>query len=136
MDMRRVLLTSTVCLVCLGAHAVKAQPFDTPLYINMGGPEVVDSYGRTWLGDQGAGADRLGIRRDVNGGPNTIEAWCDPSADSIDALSANALNDDRFDSTHPGDTNLFRSIRWDVGARLHPGDSRGTGCVLDLDLFL
>ena len=104
-------------------------PFPTPLHINLGGPEIVDSMGRTWLGDPGAGADVLNIRPDDGGGSNVIPAWCAPSDDSITALG--------FDPTHAPDVDIFRSIRWDAGADAIPyvlSIRVGTG-FYDLSLY-
>ena len=81
---------------------------EVPFRVNSGGPEVVDSLGRTWLGDQGAGVDPLMIRPDDAGGANTIEAWCNPTAATVEAVG--------FDPDDPNDVTLFRSIRWDTGS--------------------
>jgi hypothetical protein len=86
---------------------VNAVLFPVPFRVNAGGPEVTDSRGSVWLGDQGAGLDPLGLRPQDGGGANTIEAWCTPSAQTLEALD--------FDPSHPGDATLFRSIRWDTG---------------------
>ncbi|MBI4605970.1 MAG: hypothetical protein HY721_28735 [Planctomycetes bacterium] len=53
---RRVLSAGVVFLVA-AAVAAPLGALDVPLRIKMGGPGVVDSFGRTWLGDEGAGAD-------------------------------------------------------------------------------
>ncbi len=112
--MRALYLGSAVLLVSLALTPV-VRALDAPVYINFGGPEVVDSFGRTWLGDQGAGADVLDIRPDDAGGFNTIEGWCNPSAASVSALVADSSLGVNFNGSHPGDVNLFRSIRWDLG---------------------
>ena len=82
--------------------------FETPFRVNAGGPEITDSFGRVWLGDQGLALDPLSIRPDDNGGLNVIEAWCNPSPDTVSAWG--------FDPAFPSDVDLFRSIRWDPGA--------------------
>lgn len=105
------------CVVLLGILIfvpVAAQTFDTPLYINMGGPQFVDSLGRTWLGDEGAGLDPLNIRPDDTGGANVIPAWCTPSADAMAALPGPELLPTVGFSA--SDAVVFQSIRWDEGA--------------------
>jgi hypothetical protein len=88
-----------------------SQPFAIPLRINMGGQETIDSRGRRWLGDPGAGQDVLAIRPDVLGGTNAISNWCDQlvvsNFDSLQSLG--------FDPFHPGDLHIFDTIRWDIG---------------------
>ncbi len=90
--------------------------FDTPLRINMGGPELIDSQGRHWLGDRRIDApeadDPLLIRPDDAGAARSLINWCPPDADSVDALG--------FDSTDPADNSILSTIRWDDAAS--PGD--------------
>jgi hypothetical protein len=99
------------CL-CAAATGQAQSEFNIPLRINMGAPETVDSYGRTWLGDGPGNGDPLNIRPDDAGGQNFIVDW--PAAggqfqpDSLDLLG--------FDSTNPGDVLIFNSIRWDDAA--------------------
>jgi hypothetical protein len=62
------LLIGALALVCVSLAAVGLEGqdlFDTPLRINMGGPQTVDAYGRRWLGD--AAGDALGILPDDGG---------------------------------------------------------------------
>ncbi|MBN1442685.1 MAG: hypothetical protein JXA90_08250, partial [Planctomycetes bacterium] len=85
--------------------------FEVPLRLNMGGDQVVDSLGRTWIGDPGAVVDVLGIRPDDRGGANAIESWCDRLVVShYDSLQSLGL-----DPFHPADLHIFGSIRWDTG---------------------
>ena len=49
--------------------------FSVPLRINCGGPEITDSNGNTWLGDEGENADPLDIRPNDLGGSRAIAAW-------------------------------------------------------------
>ena len=81
--------------------------FEVPFLVNTGGPAVVDSRGREWLGDEGVGLDANNIRPDDAGGANFIGGWCNPDPAFVDSLG--------FDSTHAGDMTIFRSIRWDDG---------------------
>ncbi|MBI4585103.1 MAG: hypothetical protein HY717_13915 [Planctomycetes bacterium] len=92
--------------------------FSIPLRINMGGPEVVDSKGRTWIGDRGGAGDALCIRPNDLGGTQTLNPvpgqWCPPQFGSIEKYG--------FDSNHPGDNEIFGTIRWDVGSVVTLGD--------------
>jgi hypothetical protein len=90
-------------LLVLTATARPQDLFDVPLRINMGGPETVDSFGRTWLGD--AGGDPQNIRPNDLGGVNESVNWSTVAPDSLAALG--------FDPTHPGDVAIFSTIRWD-----------------------
>ena len=84
--------------------------FASPLRINMGGPTAVDSQGRRWLGDPGAGADLWEIRPDDNGGANVIGDFIGGN------LKPQSFIDLGLDPDHPGDIAIFNSIRWDPGA--------------------
>jgi hypothetical protein len=88
------------------------QGYDVPLYINIGGPQVVDSLGRTWLGDGTDASDPLGIRSNDLGGTNVIAAWCNPSAAALTALG--------FDPANANDNQIFRDMRWDNGGDAFP----------------
>ncbi len=106
------------CFVLFTAAAIAApvRAFDTPLYINMGGPQFVDSSGRVWLGDEGQ--DPLGIRPDDAGGANTIPNWCSVSAASMAALPTPEGNPTvKFAAS---DSVPFQSIRWDLGGDASP----------------
>jgi hypothetical protein len=107
----RVVLGSLLVLGLWTALPV-LQAFEAPVYFNMGGPARTDSLGRTWLGDEGAGADANNIRPNDAGGANVIPNWCNPAPASLAALG--------FDPSHPPDVDIFRSIRWDNAAE--PGD--------------
>ncbi len=91
---------------------VKSLRFDTPLRINMGGPELVDSRGRLWLGDRNVGdpeaADPLGIRVDPLGGTQSLINWC--------AVEPNSLAKIGLDPADPNDQSIMGTIRWDQGA--------------------
>ena len=80
--------------------------FSVPLRINCGGPEITDSNGNTWLGDEGVNADPLDIRPNDLGGAQAIPAWANPNPASVAALGFGGTAED---------VNIFRSIRWDVG---------------------
>ncbi len=106
-----------ILLVALPApvSAQVGQLFDVPLRINMGGPETVDSFGRTWLGDPGAEMDVLNIRPNDAGGANVIPDWNNgPTADD----SISDLGFDPFGA----ERSMFSTIRWDDAAR--PGEFR------------
>ena len=108
--MRRANLRVLAFLIALGASTASAQQLmNVPVRINMGGAETVDSFGRIWLGDGPGPGDPLGIRPDDAGGAESAENWSAAAfqSDSLDALG--------FDSTHPGDSYIFNTIRWDVG---------------------
>ncbi len=97
-----------LCIAFCFPVALQAQQlFDVPVRINMGGPETVDSHGRTWLGDGPGAGDPLDIRPNDAGAANFIESWCFPDT---------SLDDLGFDTTHPGDAAIFSTIRWDPGA--------------------
>ncbi len=102
------------CTVCVDGAA-----FETPLRINLGGPELVDSLGRVWLSDNLGTQDELCIRPDDGGGFNNIVNWCPQTPESVEALG--------FDPTNPNDTSILGTIRWDVG-----GD--GVDWMLELPL--
>jgi len=98
-------------LVAVTASPLMAQKlFDVPVRINMGGSETIDSYGRIWLGDGPGVGDPLNIRPDDAGGTHTEENWLIQNfqPDSLEAIG--------FDPTHPGDSYIFNTIRWDEGA--------------------
>ena len=82
-------------------------PFAVPLRVNAGGQTVTDKEGRTWLGDPNVNADELGIRVDPLGGAQVVANWCPADWLGIEELG--------FDPADPAITNLFQSIRWDVG---------------------
>ncbi len=84
--------------------------FDVPLRINMGGPETIDGFGRTWLGDPGAEMDVLNIRPDDAGGANAILDW------NVGATADDSIIDLGFDSFGP-ERSMFSTIRWDDAAR-------------------
>lgn len=108
----------SLVVFCAAVAAAPGGAFDVPLYVNMGGPEFVDSSGRLWLGDEGANADPLGIRPDDLGGGNTIGNWCSPSAASMAALPTPELNPTvKFAAS---DAVPFQSIRWDAGGDASP----------------
>jgi hypothetical protein len=85
--------------------------FKTPLRINMGGPEVVDSLGRRWIEDRRPGApendDPLSVRPNDAGGLHSIIDWCFPAADTLTKLG--------FDPNNASDRTLLSTIRWDEG---------------------
>lgn len=86
-------------------------PWSAPIRVNMGGAETLDSKGNLWLGDGPGPGDPLEIRPDDGGGSNWVDAggW---SLGSMDAASFIAAG---LDPTHPGDQQIFNSIRWDNG---------------------
>ena len=97
-------------IVLVFSSPTRAQEiFDIPLRINMGGPEIVDSRGRTWLGDQIGAGDALGVRPNDLGGTNTLTNWCVPK-------SPDTINNFGFDANDANDVALLTSLRWDVGA--------------------
>ena len=105
--MRHLAILSLVLPLCLLAITRSAaQEFDVPLRINMGGPEIVDSNGNTWLADEGVNADPLDIRPNDLGGAEAIPAWANPDPASVAALGFGGTAED---------VNIFRSIRWDIG---------------------
>jgi len=101
------------CPVLTCSAAIESIPFDVPVRINLGGPPTVDELGRSWLGDQGAGADSLAIRPLDNGGFNTIEAWCSQAPTPVELGYDNGAG---VTATLPANSLQFRSIRWDIGA--------------------
>ncbi|MBI4585102.1 MAG: hypothetical protein HY717_13910 [Planctomycetes bacterium] len=108
MSLRHALFSGSVFLLILCLCApLPAQLFPVPLRINMGGPEVVDSQGRVWLGDGFGPGDALNIRPDDAGGANTLSLgqW----------FCGGVLEPFGFNSAHPGDQEIFGSIRWDDG---------------------
>jgi hypothetical protein len=109
--MNKSSLVLSACVLVSSALALPAQQlFNVPLRIDMGGREVIDSFGRKWLADGPGPGDPLGIRPDDAGGAESVENWFLGSfqPDSLDALG--------FDSTFPDDVYLFNTIRWDNAA--------------------
>jgi len=106
---------SVAMFVMVFASSALAQNFETPVYFNFGGPEVVDSAGRVWLGDGAAAEDPHGIRPDDAGGANVIPGWCNPAAATIEALEI-GLPENGCPGFDPAtDATMFRSIRYDLG---------------------
>src|SRR5690606_17619447 len=101
------------CAALSARITIPAIEFDVPLRINMGYPtDLVDSLGRTWIGDGGGAGDFLQIRPDDSGGANTAVNWCPPTTQFVpDSLGAFGL-----DPFHPNDQAIFDTIRWDDGA--------------------
>ncbi|MGQ9590003.1 MAG: malectin domain-containing carbohydrate-binding protein [Planctomycetota bacterium] len=85
-------------------------PFETPVRINMGGLDVIDSKGDFWAGDQPGAGDFLDIRPDDAGGAQYGEYW---DASFFQRSSLAPLG---FSPESPVDFYLFTTIRWDVGA--------------------
>jgi len=96
----------------LTATVVRPQiPFTIPLRLNTGGPSLVDSRGRLWIGDQPTTDDVLSIRPFPEGGSQFAENWC-PFLAGVEADSLVALG---LDPNDPNDLGIFNSIRWDIG---------------------
>lgn len=96
------------CPVMTCRACIESFEFDLPLRLNLGGPDVEDSRGRIWTGDNSVPSDDLCIRPNDLGGTNTIPNWCPPKAGGLERVG--------FNSGHPGDVALLTTIRWDVGA--------------------
>ena len=114
-----MVLRGWIVLFVVGLSSIRAaELFDVPVRINMGGPEVVDSFGRVWLGDRidcaaPEASDPLNIRPNDGGGGQAICDWA--AAQFIDG-GAEQLDELGFDGTDAGDITLVSTIRWDVGA--------------------
>ena len=87
--------------------------FDVPFRVNMGDVSVVDSLGRTWLGDPGPA--RMSSASD---------RWTTAGRTPHRATGATSFPDTFVDTGYgaiiPGTEAMFRSIRWDPGVDADP----------------